>query len=125
MSISEFTVKELHPSPDGKILPCAKLAEQGNSSAPKLVLSSNFHHVRIQSAKPISCVSHKVTKGGLGLSRDQECSLVEKMKAEQGKVGREIRIHIPCGRRGMIDLSEVKDVWKIQIISNPYRYHQH
>lgn len=98
-------VKEVYPRLE--ILPCAKLAVQGNSSAPKSVPSSNSHPVRIQSAKLINCADHRVTIDGLGLSTDQECSLVGEMKTEEGRVGREIRRYIPCGKHGRIDLSEV------------------
>lgn len=87
-----------------KNIPCAKLPVQGNSSAPKLAPSSNFHRGQIQGAKPINCAGRRATIDALDLARDQEYDLVEEMKEGEARVGKETKRCIPYGRRGRTDL---------------------
>jgi hypothetical protein len=102
---------------------------RGNSSAPILAPSSNFHRVRIQSAKPTNCAGHRATTDGLDLARDQKCGLVEETKAGEATAGKEIRICIPYGRCGRTDLSKEKGSHMEgfrygAFISNAYRQRQ-
>jgi len=117
--LSHLKIKSVRPRPEVVVIPCAKLPERDNSSAPKLAPSSSFRPVRIQYVRPIDCVGHTATIDGLGLARDQEYGLVEPMKMEEARAGKETRRCIPYGRHGRIDLSKEKGgcmdelIWKI------------